>query len=98
MPLADFLRIHGFRHDFVAGQLGISRTHFSRMCAGHVSVSVERIYELAKIMRLPVRDVAAAMIPEINEGRKNGKGNASIRRQRRRKPHHAEAISEQRAD
>lgn len=67
MTIADLVRAHGYRHDFIAGRLGISETQFSRIASGQITPSVARIYQLAKVMRIPVRDVAAVVIPEINE-------------------------------
>jgi hypothetical protein len=66
MSLGDFIRGHGFRQDHIAAELGITQTQFSRICCGHSPLSVARIYQLAAIMRLPVADVAAAVIPELN--------------------------------
>lgn len=66
MPIVDFIREQGFRHDYLATRLGVTRTHFSRLVQRNDRLTVGRIYDLAAIMRLPVRDVAAAVIPEIN--------------------------------
>lgn len=64
--LVHFIRDHGFRQDYLAAQLGLTQTQFSRIANGKVPITVARIYQLAEVMRLPVRDVAAAVIPEIN--------------------------------
>lgn len=74
MTIADLIAEQGYRHDFLARKLGISETQFSRIVTGKVPMTVERIYQLAKVLRLPVRDVAAVAIPEINEELPNATG------------------------
>lgn len=66
MLLADFIRSHGFRQNYLARKLGITPTQFNRICLGDQPLSIKRIYKLAQIMRLPVNEVAAVVIPEIN--------------------------------
>jgi transcriptional regulator with XRE-family HTH domain len=72
MSLGDFIKAHGFRQDHIAGQLGLTKTQFNRICMGHSPLSVARIYQLAGIMRLPVADVTASVIPEIKDHPYNG--------------------------
>lgn len=65
--LVDFIREQGFRQDHIARALGLTETQFSRIAHGKTPLTISRIYQLADIMRLPVRDVVAAVIPEINQ-------------------------------
>lgn len=67
MTIADLIAERGYRHDYIARRLGLSVTQFSRITTGKTPLSVSRIYQLAEVLRLPVRDVAAVVIPEINE-------------------------------